>query len=956
MALVLKGFGKGASLPIWGLGSAGYQASIALVAQPANVSLVLREDFRADVAATGAPAGVAIAAGTGAVAVIAVRGAPATVAIAALETFIAQIAVHSHAAVSVVVTEDFRAAISVTAQPATVAVQAWSGFSSRIAVTAEPATMAALLREAFLAEIAATAAPAGVSVRAWAGFKAALALTAQPATMGAHVHETFAADIAVTAEPATMAMVAWTGTGGGIAVTAEPATMAIVMREAFEAAIAVHSHAAVSLHVHETFSATIAVTAQPATMGAHAHEVHEAVITAVARAARVAVEMLVDSVSPDPYRPAGGRFVDASGPIIRIGEQVWSLSPGPFQITAVQLSGSIPGGHGAGSFDVPVANAYLAPHHSLAEGAWVEASENGHELYEGEIFSIKPSVGSDGGKLSVSLGGLVSVAGKRADVAQTWVHRSAGSWLRRPGTPSSLGSVTADSGAVDLRVAKGATEDYSAAGLSSSIEAVYVLDDGMSDGTISYVDMTGVYDVVIESAAVWSWALYTAPGLGGSFTPAIIGATNAFSTAWADDLVPPTGTKALMLRLSCTSGAHAVAAEKYVSLKVDVYSSGRTTKPRIDEALVDLATRPGLALSASAVPIGGGQDDLRVGGGKSLVTASAGMATIAALHAQPVMWAFWDGRRFTIDPTPSVPENDAHVVVVGGGNPGLESWDVAEYDEDVPDFCLCLFGNLDDATLPEGYPRRMYAPHTPPDDADVRIEVLDFSGLILSDATAAALASNVVGSPSGSSVPEGAVFDAHPATADAGRSPGNNADPTSSYQDAVDPGVAGTLENFSFTPTSGWGGSGSPSDPTCLTGDGVDDYVTFGDLAAGDFGSNAFTVRYWFRLNSAVPRDVQMLGGKLSGAQGWYMGVDSDMHLVGYAGQSAGSYRRRIGGTTFAAGRWYYAAMVRSAAGEITLYTCVPGATPLAETMTAAGAVGAWDVSSVGELTLFKVG
>jgi hypothetical protein len=636
---------------------------------------------------------------------------------------------------------------------------------------------------------------------------------------------------------------------------------------------------------------------------------------------------------------------------LRINGQDWNLTPGPFMVQSVQLSGSMPGGHGSGSFEVPTANAYLSPHHSLVEGAWVEASENGHELYEGEVFSIKPSAGSEGGKLSVSLGGLVSVAGKRGDVAQTWVHRSAGSWKRRPGTPSSLGSVSTDAGVIDLRVAKGATEDYSAAGLSSSIEAVYVLDDGMSDGTISFIDMAGVYDVVIESAAVWSWALYTAPGLGGPFTVAAVGATNGFSTSWVDDLVPPTGTKALMLRLSCTSGAHAVTAEKFVTLTMDVYSSGRTTKPRIDEALVDLATRPGLALTSSSVPIGGGQDDLHVGGGGDTVTAAAGMDTIAALHAQPVMWAFWDQRHFSIDPTPSVPENDARVIVVGGGNPGLEQWDVAEYDEDVPDYCMVRFGNLDDADLPEGYPRRIYAPRTPPDDADLRIEKLDFSSLILSDATAFALAANVIGSASGSSIPDGAVFDAHPATADAGRSPGNNADPTSGYQDAVDSGVAGTLVNFAFTPTSGWAGSGSPSDPTCLVGDGVDDYVTFGDLADLDFGTGAFTVRYWLQLNAAVPRDVFPLGGKMDGAQGWYMGVDSDMHVVGYAGESAGNYRQQTGDTTLVAGRWYHATMTRDAAGEIALF--VSG---IAETTTAAGTVGTWDVSSSGEIELFKVG
>jgi hypothetical protein len=81
------------------------------------------------------------------------------------------------------------------------------------------------------------------------------------------------------------------------------------------------------------------------------------------------------------------------------------------------------------------------------------------------------------------------------------------------------------------------------------------------------------------------------------------------------------------------------------------------------------------------------------------------------------------------------------------------------------------------------------------------------------------------------------------------------------------------------------------------------------------------------------------------------MGVDSDMHVVGYAGESAGNYRQQTGDTTLVAGRWYHATMTRDAAGEIALF--VSG---IAETTTAAGTVGTWDVSSSGEIELFKVG
>jgi hypothetical protein len=327
------------------------------------------------------------------------------------------------------------------------------------------------------------------------------------------------------------------------------------------------------------------------------------------------------------------------------------------------------------------------------------------------------------------------------------------------------------------------------------------------------------------------------------------------------------------------------------------------------------------------------------------------MATIAALHAQPVMYGFWEDRHFAVDATPSVPANDAQVIVVGGDNPGLDSWEVSVLDEDVPDYVAVLYGNLDDATLPEGYPRLMYAPGTPPDSADLRIETLDFSGLILADSTAAALGANVTGSPSGGGVPDGAAWDAHPALADAGASAGNNADPTATWQDTI-AAAAGTLTGFGYTSTSGWAGSGSPADPTCLVGDGDDDYVTFGDLSACDFGVGAFSYRVWVRLNAVVPAgSVFPIGGKLDGDQGWALYIDGGMHVRAYAGESAANYRQQTGATTLVTNRWYHVAMVRDAAGEIAIY--IAG---VAETLTAAGTVGTWDVSSAGELTMFKVG
>lgn len=564
---------------------------------------------------------------------------------------------------------------------------------------------------------------------------------------------------------------------------------------------------------------------------------------------------------------------------------------GPFTVKAVQFGGIMPGGHGSASFTVPVANAYLAPHHSLREGEWITIFDvGGHELYEGEIFTVKPQVDASGNhSFAVTCGGLISVAGKRADVSATWVHRGSEGWIRRPGTPSNLGNVSTDNGTIDLRVSLGSTQSYAAVGLISALEAVFVLDDGLSDDTISHVDVAGLYDVAAESTFNWTWTLFTAPTLGGTYTASALTSTGGTSAGFGDHLSPPAGTKVLLLQLKCASGAHTTAAEKYLTLTTsDIFAGGRTTKPRIDEAMVALATRPGLALTSYSQPVGPALDDLRVGGGKGMVTAAAGLATLATLHAEPFSWAFWDDRHFVCEPTPIV--SDDKTIVVGGGSPP-EGWDVAEEDETVPQVACVLFGNLPaqgDATLPEGWPRKLYRPETPADDADLRVTVADFSGLILSDASAAALGSNVIGGASGSTIPAGEVFDAAPATAKEGTWPGNNVDPTSDYQDGYSALLHGHLTNMAYSEGSGWAGSGSALDPYLLVGDGVDDYVDWGDVAACDFGTTAFSVRKWLKVNALPAAGTVAVGaGKLDGTRGWSFGVTASGKLRGYVGGAA---------------------------------------------------------------------
>ena len=612
----------------------------------------------------------------------------------------------------------------------------------------------------------------------------------------------------------------------------------------------------------------------------------------------------------------------------------------------------MPGGYGSASFTIPVGSAYLAPHHSLVEGAWVEIrDDSSHELYEGEIFTVAPSVSEAGvNSLAVTCGGLISVAGKRADISKTWVHRGSSDWVRRPGTPSSLGSVNFDNGTIDLRASVGSTYDFSSAALNSQLSAVFYLDQGLSDDTISFVDIAGLYDVTAESGYNWTWTLYTSPSLGGTWTASALTSTNNSSSNFAQTLTPTAGTKALLLVLSCAAGAHSVAAEKYVTFrKFDIYASGYTVKPRIDQAMVDLAVRTGLATSSVAFPVGAQRDDLAIGQGVSKESTATGLAALAALHAQPFEYGFWDNRQFLVNPQPSTPMNDAHVIVVGGGAPGLVSWDVADSDETVADYACVLFGNIDDTTLPEGYPRRLYRPSTPPASSDYKLQTLDYTSTILHDTSAAALGDNIVAVAS-SSIPAGYTLDGSPMLADSGTSPGNNVDPTSSYQDAYSTAVHGTLTNFAYTTSSGWAGINSPGDPSCLVGDGVNDYVDWGNLSALNVGTGAFSLRAWVNLVAAPSTDAVTICSKLSSGQGFALKVTSGRVLVGYAGNDSSNYRQQTGSTPLTLGTWYHVVMTYGGSGgDIALYL-----SGVAETLTPSGAVGAWNLTNAASFLMLR--
>ncbi len=601
--------------------------------------------------------------------------------------------------------------------------------------------------------------------------------------------------------------------------------------------------------------------------------------------------------------------------LIKAGVQDWGIDsgPAPFRVTNVTFSGVMPGGHASASFEVPVANAYITQHHTLKEGVWISIWDDGHELFEGEILSIKPSVASGVHLLAVECGGMMAVADKRKDVVQTFVHRGTEGWKRLPGTPSGLGSLSFDNGMVDMRVPLGSTEDFHGTSVSNLFSVIFALDEFATDETISYCGYSIAWNVTAEAGGqTWDWWAYYSPDFSAATlfdhrSSSVPPSSSAFT---GGAIAPAVGTKCIQIVLTCANANHTVTAEKFVSFKPFVYSSGCTSDPRIDEAMVALATRSGIVVPANVTskPVGPTIDDLSVGTITSPVSVASGLQVLADLHAQPFEWGFDDGRTFFCRPQTVNPDNDARVIVVGSGRPGLVTWDVANYDEEVPDYACVIYGNRDNAAYPEAWPRRVFRPGVPP-DSNVKLETLDYSGTILSDASAAAIGDNLVGR-SPAAIPADYIFRFHPERAKSGLWPGNNNDPTGTVQEISDYRATGSTSGLAYTTASGWSGTNSPADPTCLTFDGTNDFVGFGNLTQLNLGGGPRSIALWVKVIS-YPGTAALLFNKLpnSGTYvGWEVYVTSGGKISALLCQNYGAnqFRQATGTTVLSLGVWYH--------------------------------------------------
>ncbi len=575
---------------------------------------------------------------------------------------------------------------------------------------------------------------------------------------------------------------------------------------------------------------------------------------------------------------------------------------------SVRFGGSLQGGHGTASFFVPVADPLLPVPHAVRRGQWLVLSDGAHELWEGEVLSVRPAPGG----FEVQGGGLLAVAAKRGDVSQTFVHRGAADWRIHPDANRSGEYTLGGEGALKLLIRKGAKEVFYPA-----MQAIYYLDEALSGDVITQVDYEAAYNVSDEGTYGFAFSILTGD--------AIYSVDNASSASDTGSLEPSVASRTNWVAVSLwgtdSAGTRTLeSADKYIEFPtIDVFGSGLTAKPRLDEVMVAVATRTGLAVTSSSEAVGQVLDDIHF----AATSAAAALSGTADLYGAPLDWGFWDDRSFRVRRIPRRPPKLHETVVVGGGMPGLIDWAVTPNDDISPDYVAVDFKNKDSAAYPEGFVRRIYVPHDPPDSADVVVERLDFSGLILSDAAAATAGAQLLGgSTAPYTLPSGAVWSIHPELADASLDPGNNVDPTDSYAQTVPGWPAGTVTGCAFTTASGWDGENLPLDPTCIVLDGSGDYVDFGDLAECDPGTGAFSVTAWVRLD--VGGLNQPVVGKTDGTAGWLLWVSETDTVCAWVGQS-GAYSKAAVSDSLIVGDWYHVALTWSGTTTQTLAVYLNG-------------------------------
>lgn len=96
------------------------------------------------------------------------------------------------------------------------------------------------------------------------------------------------------------------------------------------------------------------------------------------------------------------------------------------------------------------------------------------------------------------------------------------------------------------------------------------------------------------------------------------------------------------------------------------------------------------------------------------------------------------------------------------------------------------------------------------------------------------------------------VLDFNARFANAGTSAGTNSPAVSLWTDLSGNGNNGTLTNFGYSATSGWGGAGTIADPNFLLSDGTNDFVTVPNNTLFNISTLPLTMEIWVSFNKFI--------------------------------------------------------------------------------------------------------
>jgi hypothetical protein len=402
-------------------------------------------------------------------------------------------------------------------------------------------------------------------------------------------------------------------------------------------------------------------------------------------------------------------------------------------VSGLGWGSAMPGGYGELHFEIVTADPTLPVLNELQTDAAVVLAAYGSTIWTGYVLPLEREIGATGGLVKVECEGTLSRAKRNGAQTYTAVDADMGNWWQAPNNNGQFGAD--NQGQLLLYLNKGSSV---IAGTSTTNSGTwyYYVDEGLPKAReISKV----TYDYIVDvNAANW----YAALVIGD--VPDCYHATSDYALkTWGpsetdsgsgSDSAPGGGFYALWLTLYSLADVDTTVATRYVKLtNVKVYT--QAAAPTIDTAMYDLLSTAGFATSQDAATL----DTLNHCAYRSPMSLSALCADLATHSASVVDWGLY-GAVLYCHYRPAA--TAATTIALRRQDLPADTADTICGDfETALDGVMVLYGTDGtggDADFPRGTLRS--ATYGSTSAATNRVEVLDYSGDVMSPTEAAAAA------------------------------------------------------------------------------------------------------------------------------------------------------------------------------------------------------------------------